>query len=153
MSSEKMIALKKDEFKTYLLGVSDIGEISLDAVKNRIQYIENLMESFGPPPSEGEFLLVVTNSKPSSWFPLASNVFNIGRDKSSDIVLEDAKASRRHCQIRKDRGNWMIEDRNSQNGIFVNGKKTTERLMCEGDIIRIGTIELIYINNNNFPFK
>ncbi len=152
MNAEKIGALKKDEFKTYLLNVSDLGEISLDAVKNRIQYIDNLLESFGQPPSEGDFLLIVMNGKPRSWFTLPPGVLNIGREESSDIVLEDPSASRRHCQIRKDRNNWLVEDKKSKNGIFVNGKKTTERLLCEGDIIRIGTVELIYINNRKLDF-
>ena len=52
----------------------------------------------------------------------------------------------------KNGDNWLIEDNKSQNGIFVNGKKITERLLCEGDIIRIGTIELIYINNKKPDF-
>ena len=92
------------------------------------------------------------NGKPHSWFNLSSDLLNIGREESSDIVLKDPKASRRHCRLMKNGDNWLIEDNKSQNGIFVNGKKITERLLCEGDIIRIGTIELIYINNKKPDF-
>ncbi|MFA6567527.1 MAG: FHA domain-containing protein [Victivallales bacterium] len=152
MHAKKTIPLKKDELKTYLLEVSDIGEIRLDAIKNRIKGIDDLLESFGQPPSEGDFLLVVMNGKPHSWFPLSSDLINIGREESSDIILEDPKTSRSHCQIRKKGNNWLIEDKKSRNGIFVNGKKITERLLCEGDIIRIGKIELIYINNRKPDF-
>lgn len=152
MNAEKINVLKKDDFKTCLLKVSEMGAISLDAVKNRIQYIDDLLGSFGQPPSEGDFLLIVRKGKPHSWFTLSPGLINIGRENSSDIVLEDPKASRRHCQIRKNSNNWVIEDKNSQNGIFVNGKKMTERLLCEGDIIRIGTVELIYINNKKPEF-
>jgi hypothetical protein len=153
MKAVKMGFLKKDDFKTYMLEVSDMGEIGLDAVKNRIKYIDSFLESFGQPPSEGDFLLIVVKGKPHSWFTLLSDTLNIGREESSDIVLQDPKASRRHCQIRKDSNNWLIEDRKSQNGTFINGKKMTERILCEGDIIRIGAVELIYINNNSFSFK
>ena len=153
MNASKMAALKKDEFKTYLLSISDMSEIILDMVKNRIKHIDDFMESFGQPPSEGDFLLIVRDGKPRSWFSLSSGPLSVGRGKSSDIVLEDPTASRNHCLIRKDSDNWLIEDRKSQNGIFVNGKKITERVLCEGDIIRIGTIELIYINNKKLDYK
>lgn len=152
MNAEKMVALRKDEFKTYLLNASDISEIILDAVKNRVQYIDNLLKTFGQPPSEGDFLLIVMSGRPHSWFTLSAGVFNIGRDKTADIVLDDPSASRRHCQIRKDSDSLRIEDRKSQNGIFINGKQVTERLLCEGDIIRIGAIELIYIKNRKLDF-
>lgn len=153
MNAEKIGAFKKDEFKTCLLQVIDMSEISLDAVKNRIQYIDNLLESFVPPPSEGDFLLIVRKGKPRSWFTLLQALYNIGREESSDIVLEDPKVSRSHCQIRQDGSNWLLVDKKSQNGIFINGRKMTERILCEGDIVRIGTYELIYINNNSFSFK
>ena len=152
MNAENISPLKKDEFKTYLLEVSDISEIRLDVIKNRIKYIDNLLGSFRQPPTEGDFLLIVMNGKPHSCFNLSSDLLNIGRDESSDIVLRDPKASRRHCRLMKNGNNWLIEDDKSQNGIFVNGKKTPERLLCEGDIIRIGTIELIYINNKKPDF-
>ena len=152
MNGDKMGAIKKDDFKTYLLNLSDISKISLDAVKNRIQYIDNLLESFGQPPLEGDYLLIVMNGKPCSWFILSPDILTIGREDSSGIVLDDPSASRKHCQIRKDGDSFLIEDRNSQNGIFINGKKVKERLLCEGDIIRIGTIELIYINNRKLDF-
>ncbi len=149
MNAEKISPLKKDEFKTYLLEVSDISEIRLDVIKNRIKYIDNLLGSFKQPPTEGDFLLIVMNGIPNSWFALSSNLLkiNIGREESSDIVLKDPKASRMHCRLMKNGNNWLIEDNKSKNGIFVNGNKITERLLCEGDIIRIGTIELVYINN------
>lgn len=152
MNAEKNGALKKEDFKTILLAVSDISEIGLDAVKNRIKYIDGLLDSFEPPPSEGDFLLMVRKGKPHSWFALSRGLMNIGREEFSDILLEDPKASRRHCQIRKENDNWLLEDKKSQNGIFINGRKMTERLLCEGDIIRIGTYELIYIKNRKPDF-
>ena len=36
--------------------------------------------------------------------------------------------------------------------VFINGKKMKKRVLCEGDIIRIGTIELIYISNRKPEF-
>ncbi|HBC86036.1 MAG TPA: hypothetical protein DCZ94_03690 [Lentisphaeria bacterium] len=144
--------MKSDEFRTILLVTSEMKEIGLDEVKNRLKHIDKMLESFEPPPAGDEFLLIVAKGKPNTWFQLDSDLINVGRAESSDIVIQSSKVSRNHCHISKDNNGWSIIDDNSKNGVFVNGKKMKKRILCEGDIIRIGTIELIYINNRKPEF-
>lgn len=52
----------------------------------------------------------------------------IGRGVECDVVIKDAKASRRHCRlVRKDDG-FLLEDLGSRNGTFVEGKKISEQV-------------------------
>ncbi len=63
----------------------------------------------------------------------------IGRSSDCDLVLEDVLVSRRHARIQQKDGKVWIEDLNSSNGVFVNGKKITARqAISEKDKVRIG---------------
>lgn len=45
--------------------------------------------------------------------------YSIGRDRSSDIVVEGTYASRRHCALWLDQGRWWIDDLGSTNGTRI----------------------------------
>jgi pSer/pThr/pTyr-binding forkhead associated (FHA) protein len=70
--------------------------------------------------------------------PLAKDVVVIGRGQDCDIVLEDGNLSRHHCQIRKWAGKFRIEDLQSKNGTYVNGRKVDVVDLAPGDLIAIG---------------
>ena len=52
-----------------------------------------------------------------------SDKMTIGRDRSNDIVIDDALVSRVHCVVRRIRTGWYIEDTGSKNGTWVNEKR------------------------------
>ena len=55
----------------------------------------------------------------------------IGRGTECDVVIQDLKASRRHCQLsRKDEG-FLLEDLGSRNGTYVNGEKITAPVLLK----------------------
>jgi pSer/pThr/pTyr-binding forkhead associated (FHA) protein len=72
-------------------------------------------------------------------FYLDEPVVSIGRLVSNDICLEDPFVSRHHCLIRKEDGQYVIEDLNSTNGTYVNGDRVNACSLKEGSLIRIGT--------------
>lgn len=70
-------------------------------------------------------------------------IIKIGRSSSNDIVVNDGKVSRMHCQIIKDdSGNYQLVDTNSENGTFVNGLRRSEVSLNQSDIVRIGNTTL-----------
>lgn len=57
----------------------------------------------------------------------------IGRGVDCDVVIKDAKASRKHCRLlRKDDG-FVLEDLGSRNGTFFEGKKITGQVALHAD--------------------
>ena len=65
--------------------------------------------------------------------------FNIGRNTSNNLVLDDKMVSRQHAQlIVLDNGQVIIKDLGSSNGTFVNGNKITECNLKAGDIVKCG---------------
>jgi serine phosphatase RsbU (regulator of sigma subunit) len=57
----------------------------------------------------------------------------IGRDSACDIVINTGMASRRHAIIVNSGGDYAIEDLDSLNGTFINGRRIHERTRLEGD--------------------
>lgn len=62
----------------------------------------------------------------------------LGRDISSDIVIDDERASREHAHVRPTARGWIVEDVGSTNGTRVNGFRMTAQLLVDGDIVTIG---------------
>ncbi len=68
-----------------------------------------------------------------------SHRFTIGRAQTNNIVIEDPKASRQHCELFFADGHWVIRDLESKNGISVNGRKAPgDTVLQFGDQIEIG---------------
>ena len=71
-------------------------------------------------------------------WPLDKPVIAIGRAPDNDLVFPDREISRHHCLIRRQGQQYIIEDRGSKNGTYVNNQRITEpRVLFDGDEIRI----------------
>lgn len=66
----------------------------------------------------------------------------VGRDPGCDIVLNDAKCSRRHAVIEETPEGVTVRDSGSANGIYVNGKKVENSPLRPGDTLRMGAVKL-----------
>ncbi|MFI7401157.1 FHA domain-containing protein [Streptomyces sp. NPDC049541] len=64
--------------------------------------------------------------------------YHVGRDPLSDIVIDDARVSWHHAVLRPEDGHWTIEDENSTNGTFADGRRIHERGVGPGSVIRFG---------------
>jgi pSer/pThr/pTyr-binding forkhead associated (FHA) protein len=76
---------------------------------------------------------------------LEHDVIHIGRNPSSDIILDDASVSRRHALITRRSEKTLILDDRSLNGLQVNGKRVTEAELHDGDAILVGHVALRYV--------
>jgi hypothetical protein len=87
-------------------------------------------------------LVQIERGRPVKTFSLEKERVIIGRLGDSDVVLEDPGVSRRHAEIRREDGEWIISDLGSTNGTMVNEATIGERALREGDRITIGRIVL-----------
>lgn len=65
----------------------------------------------------------------------------IGRKAECEITIEDPTVSGVHAELVFENENWFIYDRNSTNGIRVNGAKSTREQLQDGSVVAIGTHE------------
>ncbi len=77
-------------------------------------------------------------------FPLTEDELSIGREPSNQISLLDSLVSRRHCVIRKNGQGFLLQDLDSRNSTFVNTLPVKERLLADGDQIRVGKSILVF---------
>jgi hypothetical protein len=76
---------------------------------------------------------------------LVDKPVTIGRDAEAGIQILDRSASRFHCEIFPVGGMWFVRDLESKNGTYVNDERLAdEELLRAGDIIKIGSTELVY---------
>jgi phosphoserine phosphatase RsbU/P len=64
--------------------------------------------------------------------------FTIGRRSVNDLQLTGTDVSRDHAEILRSDGNYLIRDRGSRCGTYVNGAPVTERRLVHGDKIQVG---------------
>lgn len=77
-------------------------------------------------------------------FPLFRKRLSIGRTEHNDIQLDRRFVSRRHAVVTTDDSATRIIDWGSRNGVYVNAKRITEKILESGDIITIGLTHLRY---------
>lgn len=68
---------------------------------------------------------------------LVSDETTIGRNSDSDITIDNAGVSAHHARIVREGDDFIVEDTDSRNGTFVNGKRVRRQLLLEGDEIVI----------------
>jgi hypothetical protein len=68
----------------------------------------------------------------------------LGRSKDCDIQLADPNASRRHAELRQEGAGYWLIDLDSTNGTLVNGRRAARAKLESGDLITIGSTELLF---------
>lgn len=71
--------------------------------------------------------------------PLLKKSLQVGRRESCDIVLRFPNVSARHCLLYVDSGYWYVRDKDSRNGLKVNGLRVQEKRLDPGDTLSIAT--------------
>jgi pSer/pThr/pTyr-binding forkhead associated (FHA) protein len=103
-------------------------------------------ENFQTDPSafhQGVFLIVNRQI-----IPLAKKVTTLGRQLENDIVFHEDHLSRFHAEIIYENGEYILHDKNSTSGTFVNSKRVDQCVLNSGDLISLASIYLMFVNNN-----
>ena len=91
------------------------------------------------------------NTNKIGEYSLDREVMTIGRKDDNDIRIDNLAVSGHHAKLLTIFGDSFLEDLNSTNGTFVNGRSISKHALKNGDVITIGKHELRYINYNNKP--
>ena len=76
-------------------------------------------------------LVVRKGPRPGQIFSLALETLAIGRDPSSDIVINDAEVSRYHARLTVSEEGYQLQDLGSTNGTMLNQKQIKEAELLE----------------------
>lgn len=78
-------------------------------------------------------------------FDLSEETTTIGRLEDNTIQIEDGSVSSHHAEIVFEGGKYHLHDKDSTNGSFVNGAPTSMGVLKDGDHVRFGSIETVFI--------
>ncbi len=91
-------------------------------------------------------LIIAMEGRTLSDLPLRVGRIILGRTADNDLQIDSRFVSRHHCQIITTAHGCVIEDLNSTNGIHVQGKRVRRHNLNDGDVVVIGTHELMYVD-------
>lgn len=78
-------------------------------------------------------------------FPLDREAAVLGRHPECDIVLDSGSVSRQHARIQRIDKKFYIEDMQSRNGTYVNGRQIRERqLLSDQDRITLCDVVMVF---------
>lgn len=79
-------------------------------------------------------------------YPLSGDD-SIGRDEACSVPIDDSFMSHCHARIFKEKDGYYIEDADSTNGTFLNGKKLSDDAveLLDGDRICVGRVEFVFL--------
>jgi pSer/pThr/pTyr-binding forkhead associated (FHA) protein len=90
-------------------------------------------------------LVVTEGDKAGTEIALSGRQLTIGRAGDSDLIVDDEYASTHHAKLVFINGDWLIQDLDSTNGTFLDGKKVgTPVAVAMNTQVRVGqtTFEL-----------
>ena len=76
---------------------------------------------------------------------LLHSPIHIGRHLSNEIIVNDRRVSRHHAEIRFERGQFVLYDLSSTNGVKINGAPTRQPVpLRNNDLITVGDHEFVF---------
>lgn len=80
--------------------------------------------------------------------PLTKPVTTLGRQLENDIVFHEDFLSRFHAEIVYENEKYVLYDKESTSGTFVNGRKIDRCVLNSGDLISLANIYIMFVNNS-----
>ncbi|MGE4244197.1 FHA domain-containing protein, partial [Ramlibacter sp.] len=75
----------------------------------------------------------------------------LGRRPYNDIVIDNLAVSGEHAVLQMSGNEVYLEDLNSTNGTYVNGKAVKKQLLQNNDTVEIGKYKIKYVNEATGP--
>lgn len=85
-------------------------------------------------------------------YPLDKERISVGRKPHNDIQMDDPTVSGEHAVFLVLQ-HVYVEDRNSTNGVLLNGKKVSRRQLNHSDMIKIGRHEFKFVDDKAQDFE
>jgi len=91
------------------------------------------------------------NRRPPVW--VVEKLFSIGSTADNHLVIGDEGVDPQHAKVIQESTKYFLKDNNSSSGCFINGQRITQKEILPGDIIKIGTTDIIVLDPRSLPDK
>jgi FHA domain len=75
----------------------------------------------------------------------------LGRRPYNDVVIDNLAVSGEHAVLQMSGSEVYLEDLNSTNGSYVNGKAVKKQQLMHGDTVEIGKYKIKYVSEASLP--
>lgn len=90
-------------------------------------------------------LSVIEGPDKGKKYALVKSITRVGKKENNELVLTDSTVSRNHLALEYSSDTFLLRDRDSTNGTYVNGTKVKEAYLVPGDRIKIGKTVLEFV--------
>lgn len=97
------------------------------------------------PSPVGQYVFLIINRQ---IIPVEKTVTKLGRQLENDIVFHEESVSRFHAEIHCEDGRYVLYDKQSTSGTYVNSKRIDRCVLNSGDLISLAEIQIMFVNNN-----
>lgn len=95
-------------------------------------------------PAPKAYLVLLVKGRVGQSFPLRGEI-HLGRDRSNNVVVSDQKVSRHHASLTLVDDVFILNDRGSANGTYLNGALITQPIrLNDKDHIKIGDTHFFF---------
>jgi pSer/pThr/pTyr-binding forkhead associated (FHA) protein len=99
-------------------------------------------DRMGLAPAGARLVVIDDEGAEAETIAITKDPVVIGRMSTNDVVLSDPNVSRRHAELRRAAGRWLLVDLGSTNGTTVNGKLAREHELSHGDRLMFGSTKI-----------
>jgi hypothetical protein len=125
-------------------GIQVVAETSSGQPEASSTQVMSSTQHYKAPAKGGGAILLLDTPQGAHTIPLESTLLTVGRGLNNDVILEDARVSRHHAELRYKTRRFWVSDLGSTNGTFVNGERVTEQALRNGDTISLGGLEMVF---------
>src|SRR5690606_38467922 len=123
-----------------------IAELGLQAREPVYAIDEDLPQGAALPEVSDAKLTIAMQGLAEREIALGSDRILIGRGDEADVRIDSVFVSRYHALIVRNRGQDLLLDLGSTNGVLVNSRRLARRRLQHRDLIQIGPARVTYIN-------
>jgi two-component system cell cycle response regulator len=138
-------ALKGDSHSAPRLRLNSLSD-NADAFFDEVGTMETSVRStdFGASPSgaplrrDRAVLLRMDGVSAGQVVSVSQTPFSMGRHPTNQLPIDDDSISRYHARFTSENGEFFVEDLESRNGTFIQGKRVTRAAIKDDDWVQLG---------------
>lgn len=123
-----------------------IAELGLQQRATAYAIDEDLRLDAALPAASDAKLVIAMQGLPEREIALGSDRILIGRGDEADVRIDSVFVSRYHALIVRNRGQDLLLDLGSTNGLLVNSRRIARRALKHRDLVQVGPAKVTYLN-------
>ena len=116
----------------------ELDQVGIEVSASSFDSVSDDRTKFVPSGQVTAILVFKSGDANHEELKIEKDEISIGRSLNCDVVLSDKKASRKNTIIRRSGIHYTIQDLDSSNGTFLNGKAIKDAELTSGDQIQVG---------------